>query len=152
MTKTQSSHKELIPQRIRYMREDANMSYEELSNKTGISIGNLKKMETPEYGKLPAVDLAMLTEVFPISVDALFSDMSFDNFKETYQHLKVFSTLSEDLQNAFLETMHEVPLCEHTDEEFVEALFRKVTDGDDEAYQNTLKISIRTFTSNNTFF
>ena len=47
MTKTQSSHKELIPQRIRYMREDANMSYEELSNKTSISIGNLKKKWKP---------------------------------------------------------------------------------------------------------
>ena len=64
--------------------------------------------------------------------------MNFDNFKETYQHLKVFSTLSEDLQNAFLETMHEVPLCEHTDEEFVEALFRKAINGDEEAYQKSL--------------
>lgn len=123
MTKTKFSYKELIPQRIRYMREDANMSYEELFNKSGISIGNLKKWESPEYGKLPAIELAMLTEVFPISVNALYSDMIFDSFKETYEHLKAFNTLPENLQNAFLETMHEVPLSEHTDEEFVEALF-----------------------------
>lgn len=38
MTKTKFSYKELIPQCIRYIREDANMSYEELSNKSGISM------------------------------------------------------------------------------------------------------------------
>ena len=35
--------------------------------------------------------------------------------------------------------MREVPLSEHTDEEFVEALFHKVTDGDKKAYQKHIE-------------
>ena len=138
MNKTQSLSKNFVAQRIHYMRKEANMSYEELSQKSGVSIKHLKQFETSAFGKLPAVELAYVCDTFGVSINALFKNMSFDEFKETYHHQKQFSKLPEKMQKAFVETMCEVPLSDHTDQEFIEALFRKVTDGDEEAYQKSL--------------
>lgn len=132
------TYTDFIPERIRYMREDAKLSYKELSKLTGVSVKHLKKFETSDFSKLPATELAYICEVFSISIDSLYQQMSFENFKENYQPLKQFGKLSPDMQNAFLETMREVPLKTHTDEEFIETLFRKVANGDEEAYQKHL--------------
>lgn len=127
--------KDFIPERIRFLREDANMTYKELSEKSGVSIRHKKKYETSDFGKLPAVELAFICEVFSISLDILYTPMDFEEFKENYQHLKQFCKLPKEMQDAFLEAMHEVPLDKHTDEEFIEFLFRKLSNGDDEFYK-----------------
>lgn len=126
MNKENMDYTTQISERIRYMREDANMSYEELSEKTGISIEHLKQWETTECGTLPAVEVAFLCEVFPISINTLYTDMEFEEFKKFYDHLKDFHKLPPEFQSALNDTMKELHNKTHTMEEFAETLMAKV--------------------------
>lgn len=84
MNKTQSLSKNFVAQRIHYMRKEANMSFEELSQKSGVSVKHLKQFETSAFGKLPAVELAYVCDTFGVSINALFKNISFSVFVSTY--------------------------------------------------------------------
>ncbi len=126
MNNKKMHHRTQISERIRYMREDANMSYAELSEKTGISIDHLEQWETTECGTLPAVEVAFLCEVFPISPNTLYTDMEFEEFKEFYNPLKDFHKLPPEFQSALIDTIKELHNKTHTMEEFAETLMAKV--------------------------
>lgn len=120
-------------ERIRYMREDANLTHEKLSEKTGISIEHLIQWESTDCGELPIHEAKFLCDVFPISVNTLFADMDLTDFKKLYQHLKDFQELPEHMQEILHNTLRDTPLSEHTEEEFLMSLFGKLTNGDEEA-------------------
>ncbi len=120
-----------IGERIQYIRKVDEVTIEELSRRTNLSIEQIQKWEMGESEKFPVTDICLIAKSLGVGIEYLFS-FELEDSIETYFLAYKLSLLPEGVQEKLLEVLDHYMSKELHTVDFWNELVSMMADGNSE--------------------